>query len=133
MIRTATPEDFEALIALAVAAGLFPADEVGALGEVLAGHFAGKGDPADAWVIDEEAGEALGVAFYTPAPMTDGTWYVKMIAVRPGRQGQGRGAALMRHAEGAFAGGRPSGPAGRDVGVAGVRGDAGLLREMRLR
>ena len=31
--------------------------------------------------------------------MTDGTWYVKMIAVRPDRQGSGRGMAIMQHIE----------------------------------
>jgi ribosomal protein S18 acetylase RimI-like enzyme len=31
--------------------------------------------------------------------MTNGTWNVLLIAVRPDQQGQGRGAALMRYVE----------------------------------
>ncbi len=35
--------------------------------------------------------------------MTDGTWNLYLIAVRPDRQGQGRGGALLRHVEQALA------------------------------
>ena len=99
MIRPITPEDSATIIALAVAAGLFGENETDALGKVLADYFAGNGDPADSWIIDDEDGETCGVAYSTPAPMTDGTWYVKMIAVQPDRQGSGRGMAIMQHIE----------------------------------
>jgi ribosomal protein S18 acetylase RimI-like enzyme len=38
-----------------------------------------------------------GVAYNEPAPASDGTWYVTMIAVRKGAQGQGVGRSLMAH------------------------------------
>lgn len=49
-------------------------------------------------VIDEDHGPQA-VAYYEPAVATDRTWYLTMIAVQPGRQGQGRGAALLEHVE----------------------------------
>jgi len=69
---------------------------------MLADYFAGNADAGHACVIDEEGGGPLGVAYYAPTPAADRTWYLTMIAVRPDRQGHGRGAALMRHVEGAL-------------------------------
>ena len=64
MIRQATPENSAAILELAVAAGLFTANEVSALDNVLADYFADNGDPADVWVIDDDGG-TRGVASYT--------------------------------------------------------------------
>lgn len=61
-------------------------------------YFGGQREEGHVWVMDEE-GAPLGVAYYEPALATDGTWYLTMIAVRRTRQGQGRGAALLRHLE----------------------------------
>jgi len=102
MIRPTTPDDSAALIALAVAAGLFPANETEALGKVLADYFGGNINEGHVWVIDEEEGEPRGVAYYAPELMADRTWNLYMIAVRPDCQGQGCGAALMRHMENAL-------------------------------
>lgn len=49
-------------------------------------------------VIDEDQG-AVGVAYSVPRPATDRTWELLMIAVQGNRQGQGRGAALLRFVE----------------------------------
>ena len=96
MIRPATRSDAAAVIDLAVAAGLFAADDTALLTKTLAAYFDGA-DDGQRCVIDE--GERLGVAYYAPAPATSGTWYLTMIAVRPDRHGRGRGAALLRHVE----------------------------------
>lgn len=101
MIRPATPDDSMAVTALAVAAGLFPANDTEVPDRMMADYFGGNSGAGHMCVIDEE-GDPLGVAYYAPAPATDGTWYLTMIAVRPDRQGQGRGAALMSHVEGAL-------------------------------
>jgi len=98
MIRATTPDDTAALIALAEATGLFPPDGLRELGEVLAGYFAGSLGDGHSWVTDDDGGP-VGVAYYAPERMTEGTWNLYMIAVRPDRQGQGRGAALLRHVE----------------------------------
>ena len=102
MIRPATREDSGAVVGLAVTAGMFPADETEPLDGLMAEYFGGNIDEGHACVIDEEQGEPIGVAYYQPRPVADRVWDLTMIAVRPNRQGRGRGAALMRHVEGAL-------------------------------
>lgn len=98
MIRPTSPEDVDALLALAVAAGIAPPGETGPLAEVLNDYFAGALGPDHRWITDDDGGP-VGVAYYAPERMTDGTWNLTMIAVHPDRQGQGRGAALLGHVE----------------------------------
>ncbi len=100
MIRPASREDSGAVVGLAVTAGMFSADETEPLDRMMAEYFGGNIDEGHACVIDEEQGEPIGVAYYQPGPVADRIWDLTMIAVRPDRQGQGRGAALMRHVEG---------------------------------
>ncbi len=51
-------------------------------------------------VEDAHVGGGLAsVVEYRPEEAADRVFDLTMIAVRPDRQGQGRGAALMRHAE----------------------------------
>ncbi|MGI8502383.1 MAG: GNAT family N-acetyltransferase [Hassallia sp.] len=102
MIRPTTPDDSAALIALTVAAEMFPANETEALEKVLADYFGGNIDEGHVWVTDEEDGEPCGVAYYAPDMMADRTWHLYMIAVRPDYQRRGRGAALLRHVENAL-------------------------------
>lgn len=98
MIRLATPDDSASVTALGVAAGMFPADDTVVTDRMMADYFAGQIDRGHVCLIDEED-EPIGVAYYEPARATDGTWYLTMIAIRPDRQGQGRGAALLGHIE----------------------------------
>jgi ribosomal protein S18 acetylase RimI-like enzyme len=98
MIRPTTPGDAAGLIELAVTSGLFPPDGTEELAGVLAGYLDGSLGPDHFWVTDDESGP-VGVAYYAPERMTEGTWNLYMIAVRPDRQRQGRGAALLRHVE----------------------------------
>lgn len=98
MIRPTTPADTAAILALAVESGLFPPDATDDVAGVLAGSLAGERGPDHVWVTDDDGGP-VGVAYYAPEPMTDGTWNLYMLAVRPDRQRQGRGAALIRHVE----------------------------------
>lgn len=102
MIRPVTPADSEAVVRLAVASGMFPADETGPLDKMMADFFGGNMDEGHACFIDEDQGEPIGVAYYQPRPATDRVWDLTMIAVRADRQGLGRGTALMRHVEGAL-------------------------------
>lgn len=98
MIRPATPGDTAALKAVIDATGLFPSDM---LDGMMAGYFGGDaGD--DFWLTDDDGGP-VGVGYYAPERMTQGTWNLYLIAVHPDRQGQGRGAALLRHVERALA------------------------------
>ena len=50
-------------------------------------------------MTDAADGGPVGVAYYAPERLTEGTWNLYMLAVHPDRQRQGRGAALVRHVE----------------------------------
>ncbi|MEM9906091.1 MAG: GNAT family N-acetyltransferase, partial [Cyanobacteria bacterium P01_D01_bin.44] len=96
MIRPTTPEDATALIALADTLEMFQPSELEELSAMLADYFGG--DSEHLWITDDGDGP-VGVAYCAPERMTIGTWNLLFIAVRPDRQGQGRGAALMRYVE----------------------------------
>ena len=80
------------------ASGLFPPDalpEVEAtLDEFLTGAVA-----TDRWLTTDTGTSIAAAAYYAPERMTDGTWNLYLLAVHPDHQGQGRGAALVRHVE----------------------------------
>ncbi|MEH1810671.1 GNAT family N-acetyltransferase [Nostoc sp.] len=106
MIRPTMPDDTTALIALADATGLFQPNQLEELGEMLSDYFGGGSDSdslQDAkaerfWITDDDNG-AVGVAYCEMERMTDQTWNLQLIAIRPDRQGQGRGATLLRYVE----------------------------------
>lgn len=102
MIRPITEDDSASVVGLAVASGLFGADETEPLDGMLADYFGGAAEDGHACVIDEEGGEPVGVAYYQPKPVADRVWDLTLIAVRADRQGRGRGTALMRHVEDAL-------------------------------
>lgn len=97
MIRPTTPDDTDALIALAGASGLFQPHELDQVAQMLAEYHAG-GDGGHHWLTDDDHGP-VGVAYFAPERMTEGTWNLYLIAVHPDRQRQGRGTALLRHVE----------------------------------
>ena len=98
MIRATTREDIPAILELAVASGLFPPDSTDEIASVLTSSLDGSLGPDHIWVTDDDD-RPVGVAYYAPERMTEGTWNLYMIAVHPDRQRQGRGAALISHVE----------------------------------
>lgn len=98
MIRPIAPDDTTALIALANATGLFEPNQLEELGEILSDYFEGNSDSDRFWLVDEDNG-LVGVAYCETERMTDRTWNLQLIAIRPDRQGQGRGTALLRYVE----------------------------------
>lgn len=90
VIRPARSEDMPRVEAIAVAAGMFTADEVGFLGE----QFAGR-DASAAWCVAERHGRVVAAAYCAPEPFADRMWNLYFIAVDPSFQGQGLGRALM--------------------------------------
>jgi GNAT superfamily N-acetyltransferase len=97
MIRPSTPDDTIALIAIADAIGFQP-NELEQLSEMLADYFGGDSDSDRFWLTDDDNGP-IGVAYCEPERMTNRTWNLQLIAIRPDRQGQGRGATLLRYVE----------------------------------
>lgn len=98
LIRPATTEDGPAVIDLVVAAGMFSVDDAWIVEGMLAAYFGGNSDEGHVCLIDDEGGP-LGVAYYQPEAAADGVWGLTMIAVRPVRQGQGRGTVMVRRVE----------------------------------
>jgi ribosomal protein S18 acetylase RimI-like enzyme len=98
MIRPTIPDDATALIAIADAIGFFEPNELEELSEMLTDYFGGDSDSDHFWITDDDNGP-VGVAYCEPERMTDGTWNLQFIAIRPDRQGQGRGAILLRYVE----------------------------------
>lgn len=90
-----------ALIALADASGLFQPNQLEEVSGMLADYFGGDNSDSDHfWITDEDDNDGpVGVAYCAPEPMTDRTWNLQLIAVRPDRQGQGRGATLLHYVE----------------------------------
>lgn len=100
MIRRITKDDTDASVALADASGLFGPDELEQVREMLAAFVNGNTDSGEFWITDDAGNDGLvGLAYCAPERMTQGTWNVLLLLVRPDRQGQGRGAALMRFIE----------------------------------
>ncbi len=97
MIRPSTPDDTIALIAIADAIGFQP-NELEQLSEMLADYFGGDSDSDRFWLTDDDNGP-IGVAYCEPERMTNRTWNLQLLAIRPDRQGQGRGATLLRYVE----------------------------------
>ncbi len=76
------------------ATGLFPGE---LLDDMTAGFFAGRTDE-ERWLT--VGGDApVGLAYYVPERVADGTWNVLALAVHPDAQGRGQGTALMRAIE----------------------------------
>lgn len=100
-LRTATVNDMDAILGVALASTLFPSDAVEALREALAGVLKGKqgSDHQIALWADEPGGSAVGAVYFGPDLMTDRKWDLWMIAVHSDRQGQGIGGELLRYAE----------------------------------
>ena len=101
MLRPATPSDTPAILALAVATGMFPADGVEPLREVLDGLHAGRSGAdhrLQVWA-DDSGGPPVGVVYFGPDAMADRKWDLWMIAVAPDRQGRGIGGKLVQFAE----------------------------------
>lgn len=97
MIRPSIPDDATALIDIAKAIGFQP-DELEVLNEMLSDYFGGDRQTDCFWITDDDNGP-VGVAYCEPERMTDRTWNLQLIAIRPDRQRQGRGAALLRYVE----------------------------------
>lgn len=105
MLRIAVTRDREAILAVVLATGLLEADEVDSLGAILDGSLMPATSAAPSlWVVDDDSGSIVGVAYTQPEPMADGARNLRLIAVHPERQREGRGAALLTFVEQALTG-----------------------------
>ena len=93
-IRPATPADQPALLHLAVACGLFEADQTEELDEMMGAALAGE-LPDHYWITDDNK----AAAYYAPETFADGVWNLYFIGVLPDLKGKGRGSALLKYVE----------------------------------
>lgn len=94
MIRPTNERDFDSLIAIATASGLFEPEQA----EMLAGMLRSP-NSEDVWFTDDDGSGPVGVAYLAPEKMTHGTWNLYWIAVHPIHQRRGRGKAILDHVE----------------------------------
>jgi GNAT superfamily N-acetyltransferase len=99
MIRPATPADTPELLAMTAATGVFRPMEVDTLKEVLDDYHAEGADTGHRCFVLEEHGEHLGFVYHAAEAMTEGTWILWWIVVKPHTQGKGVGGRLMQFAE----------------------------------
>jgi GNAT superfamily N-acetyltransferase len=99
MIRPTEPVDTTALVELARGTGVFKAAEIVALREVLDDYHGGAASRGHRAVTSVRDDGIVGFAYFAPAAMTDGTWYLYWIAVDRGVHARGLGSELLRHAE----------------------------------
>ena len=93
-IRPLHVADLPALKAVIDANELFPS----AMLDEMTAPFLASEAAEERWLTFDDGGP-LGLAYYVPERMTDGTFNLLLIAVHPDRHGQGIGAKLMAHAE----------------------------------
>ncbi len=94
MIRPLSPQDTSPILALCESTGLFPPDEMAVL-QKLFDDFHGRNEPGHRALLDDEGGNPLGIAYFTPKELTDRTWELLMIMVHADRQGRGIGSRLL--------------------------------------
>jgi ribosomal protein S18 acetylase RimI-like enzyme len=99
MIRPSIAGETPTLVQIAHETNVFKPHELVALQEVLDDYYATGIHHGHHAVTYEQAGKAVGFAYYAPAAMTDRTWYLYWIAVSKQIQARGIGARLLHHAE----------------------------------
>lgn len=94
IIKATSADDIAALQAVLDGTELFPSEM---LPDMLAPALAGETEAL--WLTCFHEGEAVGLCYTVPEDLTDGTWNMLALAVRPDQQGNRLGAALVRTAE----------------------------------
>ena len=94
MIRAILPADTPALVALSGSSGLFKADELYAIQEMLDEYHATNAANGHIITYEEDA-ELLGIAYFAPKVFTDRVWELLMIAVDASHHRQGIGSHLL--------------------------------------
>ncbi|MCV6593962.1 MAG: GNAT family N-acetyltransferase [Silicimonas sp.] len=94
IIKATSRDDIAGLQTVLDGTGLFPGEM---LPDMLAPALAGQTEAF--WLTCQIDGEAVGLCYTEPEDLTDGTWNMRALAVRPDLHGKRLGAALVRAAE----------------------------------
>lgn len=96
-IRPMRQDDLAALAVVLTETGLFPPDMLDGMAQP---WFA---DPSAAvWLVAQDGAGVCGLAHARPEALTDATWNLLALAVRPAAQGRGIAAALVSQGEAAM-------------------------------
>lgn len=98
-IRAATQKDTEALMSLCKAIGLFQPNELEELSAMLSSYFAGNLQGEHKWLVDDENGQLVSVAYYAEESFAYRVFNLLLIGVHPDYQREGRGSQLLRYVE----------------------------------
>ncbi|MEL7059666.1 MAG: GNAT family N-acetyltransferase [Acidobacteriota bacterium] len=93
-IRPAQPSDTPTIGEIAEITSLFPSEMLDAM---ITGYLDQTTD--DLWFVAERDGPPIGFGYCEPERMTEGTWNLLAIGVRPVDQSRGVGAAMLRDLE----------------------------------
>ncbi|MGD1885444.1 MAG: GNAT family N-acetyltransferase [Paracoccaceae bacterium] len=89
-----TRDDLPAVKALIDSTDLFPGEMLdGMAGDALDGE-----SETERWMVLVDNGP-VGVVYFAPERMTEGTWNLYLIAIHADRQGTGEGSKLIAHVE----------------------------------
>ncbi len=94
MIRNMTRDDLQAVKALIDSTGLFPGEML----DDMAGDALDGKSETERWMVLDDSGP-IGVVYFAPERMTEGTWNLYLIAIHADRQGTGEGSKLIAHVE----------------------------------
>ena len=100
VIRRAEEHDRAAILTAAQDVGVFTADEVACVDELLEVYLHKPGQRDYCFIVCcEGRGQPLGFACYGPTPLTEGTFDLYWLCVSRPAQGRGVATALLRGAE----------------------------------
>ncbi|MEM1149520.1 MAG: GNAT family N-acetyltransferase [Pseudomonadota bacterium] len=94
IIKPTSSEDIAGLAVVLDGTKLFPSQ---VLPDLLNPSLAGETEAV--WLTCHYGGRAVGLCYSLPEQLTDGTWNMLALAVRPDLQGKGLGSALVSAAE----------------------------------
>jgi ribosomal protein S18 acetylase RimI-like enzyme len=101
-IRSATLTDIPAVRNIAFDTGMFTEDDWPGVETIMANSV--RGDLEDhIWIVlANNTATVVGAAYYAPEPFAHQMWNMYFLGVSPASQGDGIGAALVAHVEGAL-------------------------------
>ncbi len=97
-VRPGAPEDTAATLDLVLASGLFGADDIDPVVQLLGDYFT-KPNLGHLYLVSANTTTVNAVAYAQPNPAADRLWYLTMIAVHPDSQRSGSGTALLSAVE----------------------------------
>ena len=98
-ISATRPDEANAILKITANVGVFNADEVETVRELLDGYYASPEESGYFFLSYREADQVLGYVCWGPRALSEGGYDLYWICVSKDAQGKGVGAALMKQVE----------------------------------